>query len=1266
VRNLKRFVADYEWDKMKKSESVERAPTEMLRPEPQDYSEKVAVVGGGPAGLTCANDLVQKGYSVTVFDANEQLGGMMRTGIPAYRLPRDFLDHEIDLIVKDRIQVESGKTMGKDFEIKDLEAQGFKSVFIATGAQLAKKIPLEGSDKAGVLYGIPFLKETNSGGKPEIGKKVVVIGGGNVAMDVARSALRLRDDVHVALYCLESDEEMPAHEWEINEAREEGVDINPSWGPAKVMGNGKVEGFELKKCTSVFDENKKFNPKFDESVRKTIEADTVILAIGQGCDLSFLGDEIETKLGIVADPITLETSKKGVFAGGDTVTGPASLVQAVAQGHRAAESIHRYLRNIDLRENRKPLDPVEERAGIPEYANRTCVPRTEMPTTSLINRKTSFTEIDSGFSEAEAVAEAKRCLNCGGCSFCLECVRVCKAHAVDHDMIAQERDLKVGAVILANGYDVFDAKRKDEYGFGRYDNVVTSLQFERILSASGPYEGHLKRPGDGKTPKKIAWIQCVGSRDVTVGNDYCSSVCCMYATKQAIIAKEHERDVEPTIFYIDMRSFGKGFESFYNRAKNDYGTRFIRSQVSSLKENPENKNLVIRYVQSDNGKGLVEEEFDIVVLSVGLAAHHAIKDAARIANVECNRFGFMQGQPFKNLLSSREGIFLTGAANGPKDIPETVMQSSAAAALCGELLQSVRGTEIQVREYPAEKDVAGEEPRIGVFVCHCGINIASVVNVSEVAEYIKSIPGVVHTEHTIYTCSQDTQKRIKETIQEKNLNRVIVASCTPRTHEPLFQETIREAGLNKFLFEMADIREQCSWVHQKEPELATEKAKNLVRGSVGKSKMLEPIQFQKVGITKSALVIGGGMSGMTSALSLARQGFQVHLVERDKQLGGNLFHIKHSLEGYDWQKYLQDTVDEVNLQENIKVYLNSNVDKVSGFVGNFTTELAGETNDEIKHGIIIIATGAEESRPTDFLYGKNDKVVTQRELESKLETGYSPDKVVMIQCVGSRNEERPYCSRVCCGEAVKNALAIKEKNPAADISILYREIRTYEYKEEYYRKARDLGIKFIHFPDDKYPDVSETNGKLAVKVFDTVLDRELSLNPDLLVLSAATVPDKENNHRLSQMLKASLNEDDFFMEAHIKLRPVDLANEGIFVCGLAHSPKYTEENISQALAAAGRAACILSKDSLEVGGLVSVVDPDKCATCLTCVRECVYDAPFVNEDGKAEIEAVKCQGCGNCASACPAKAIQLRTFTDVQEKALFHSILKEPEVVCEK
>jgi heterodisulfide reductase subunit A len=507
---------------------------------------------------------------------------------------------------------------------------------------------------------------------------------------------------------------------------------------------------------------------------------------------------------------------------------------------------------------------------------------------------------------------------------------------------------------------------------------------------------------------------------------------------------------------------------------------------------------------------------------------------------------------------------------------------------------------------------------------------------------------------------------MKGIIEEHNLNRVIVASCTPRTHEPLFQETMREAGLNKFLFEMADIREQCSWVHQKEPENATEKAKALVRGSVGKSKLLEPIQFNRVGITKSALVIGGGMAGMTSGLSLAKQGFQVYLVEKEKQLGGNLVHVKSSLEGHDWQQHLRDTISQVEKQKNIQVFLNTGVDRVSGFVGNFTTELKGESDTEIKHGVIIVATGADEYRPDDFLYGKNENVVTQRELEARMEGDVPADTVVMIQCVGSRNEERPYCSRVCCGEAVKNALALKKKNPDAQIYILYREMRTYEFKELYYREARDLGIKFIHFPDEQYPEVTQSNGDLSLKVYDTVLDRELSLKPDLLVLSAATVPDKENNNRLGQMLKASLNEDDFFMEAHVKLRPVDFANEGIFVCGLAHSPKYTEENISQALAVAGRAACILSRDSLEVGGVVSVIDQDKCAACLTCVRECVYDAPFINADGKAEIEAVKCQGCGNCAAACPAKAIQLRTFTDIQEKALFHSILKEPEVVCEK
>ena len=1268
VRNLKRFVADYEWDLLRNGQSIERKPSVIAPPDEVSYSEKVAVVGGGPAGLTCANDLTKRRYAVTVFDAHEQLGGMLRTGIPAYRMPRDVLDHEVDLILGQGIEVHTGKALGKDFTLEQLKQQGFRSVFVATGTQLAKKIPIEGSDAEGVRYGIPFLHEVNTGGNPKLGQRIVVIGGGNVAMDVARSALRLAQDAAVSVYCLEAREEMPAHDWEVREAEEEGVEINPSWGPARILAHDdKVGGLELIRCTSVFDEEKRFNPVFDTNVKSTIEADTVILAIGQVGDVSFVEEYLETNRGLIqVDALTLETSVPGVFAGGDNVLGPASLVQAVEQGHRAAESIHRYLRGEDMKTDREPVARPEDLAEIPQWADCSPLPRTEMPTADLAARKSSFVEIDSGYSEEMAVAEARRCLNCGACSLCRECVRVCKAQAINHDMTDELRELAVGGIVLTSGYELFDARRKSEYGFGRYPNVVTSMQFERILSASGPYEGHVQRPSDSQAPKKVAWIQCVGSRDVTVGNDYCSSVCCMYATKQAIIAKEHEGDIDPTIFFIDMRAFGKGFEEFYNRAKDDYGLHYVRSQVSALKENPENQNIIVRYVQESNGhKRVAEEEFDLVVLSVGLVANRSMKELAAIAGITCNRFGFAQGEPFLPLLSKKEGVFLCGALSGPKDIPDTVMESSAAAALCGELLHSVRGTEVQVKEYPVEKDVAGQEPRIGVFVCHCGSNIASVVDVAAVSDYVGAIPGVVYAEHTIYTCSQDTQERIKDVIKEKDLNRVIVASCTPRTHEPLFQETMREAGLNKYLFEMADIREQCSWVHQQEHDRATGKAMALVRGSVGKSKLLGPLEIKHVSITKAALVLGGGIAGMSASLSLAKQGFQVHLVEKSERLGGNLHHISKSLEGYDWQAHLQQTIQQVESNDGITVYLDSEIDEVDGFVGNFTTRLQGASQAEFEHGVILIATGAEEFQPDKFLFTESDRVVTQRELEARLENGFSADTVVMIQCVGSRDDEHPYCSRLCCGTAVKNALTIKEKNAEAKVYVLYRDIRTYQFKEQYYREAREKGVMFIHFPDDQYPEVSQNGDGLSVSVHDTVLDESLELKADLVVLSAAIVPDKENNNRLAELMKVSLTEDSFFMEAHVKLRPVDFATEGIFVCGLAHSPKYTEENITQALAAAGRAACILSKDSLEVGGVVSQVDQDKCAACLTCVRECVYNAPFVNADGKAQIEEAKCQGCGNCAAACPAKAIQLRTFTDTQERALFHCILHEDEVTSD-
>ncbi|MFO7789436.1 MAG: FAD-dependent oxidoreductase, partial [Bacteroidales bacterium] len=1253
VCNLKRFVADYDKKRLEAGELHDENNTEKKdNVEPRD--EKVAVIGGGPAGLTCAHDLVKQGFKVTLFEASDKLGGMMRTGIPDYRLPKDYLDYEIDRMVNDGIEVKTGQVLGKDFSVDQLKQQGYKSVFLSIGAQKAKQIPLENADGEGVIYGIPFLKTLNKGKKPSIGKKVAVIGGGNVALDVARSALRMGADVTIVYR--RTKDEMPAHSWEIAEAIEEGVQIKNSWSPKQVVyEKGKIKGLEVEKCETVYDSDGNRSLEIDHKNKNVIDADTVIPATGQECDLSGLDACVDIENGwVCTNPLTLETSDSSVFAGGDMVMGPASLVESVAQGHRAAESISRYLNNEDLKYDREPVDNNKEGADIPEGADKSNIPRSKPESLKPNERNKGFNEIVDVLSEEAAVKEAERCLQCASCAECMECVSACKADAICHEQKDEQIEVNVGSVIATGGFIPFDAKRKPEYGYGIYPNVITSVQFERILSASGPYEGHIQRPYDAKPPKKIAWIQCVGSRDVTTGNDYCSSVCCMYALKEAMIAKEHDPEIQPYIFYIDIRAFGKGFESFYKQARYNAGVKFVRSQISSVKENPVSRNLQLSFVEEGKYK---EEEFDLIVLSVGLMANPANNNFAEIIDIEQNKFGFFKEESLKPLLSSRKGIFLCGAGNGPSDIPETVMQGSAAASLSSEVLKDVRHTESMVKQYPEEKIVENTELRTGVFVCHCGINIASVVDVEEVAEYAESLPGVVHAEHTLYTCSQDTQKRMKELIHEKSLNRIVVASCTPRTHEGLFQETLREAGLNKYLFEMADIREQCSWVHQKEPKAATEKAKALVRGSVGKSKYLEPLQLKSISVNKTALVIGGGISGMTASLSLARQGFKVHLVEKDDTLGGNLAYLKMELDGENWQLFLKKKIQEVNDHEWINIHMNTNIKSVNGSIGNFTTTLNDGDEIEINHGVIIIATGADEYKPKDFLYGKNENVITQRNLEFEIDKREKFGTVVMIQCVGSRDDEHNYCSRVCCSEAIKNAINIREKDPDSDVYILYRDIRTYTIREVYYRKARRLGVKFIHFPDEEYPEVREKQDKLNISVKDTVINEHITINSDMIVLSAGIVADENVNKKLAELMKLPLDEHGNFMEAHVKLRPVDFANEGIFVCGLAHSPKNTEENIIQAVAAAGRAATILSKDTLEVGGVVSVIDEDKCASCLTCIRECVFDSPFINSNGKAEIDPAKCQGCGNCAAACPASAIQLLTFTDKQENALFESIL---------
>jgi heterodisulfide reductase subunit A len=835
---------------------------------------------------------------------------------------------------------------------------------------------------------------------------------------------------------------------------------------------------------------------------------------------------------------------------------------------------------------------------------------------------------------------------------CNICLGVCKNEAIDFHQEEEKIEIEVGAIILSPGFEIFDPKLRNDYGYGKMENVVTSLDFERLLCSTGPYEGEIRRPSDRKHPHKIAWIQCVGSRQILEGgNSYCSAVCCTYTQKQVILAKDHDADIEATIFHNDIRSFGKDFERFYQRAENLSGVRFIRSYVTVGKEIPESKNITIRYATAEDG--VKEEEFDLVVLSVGLNPPGDVQALADTFGVELDAHGFCKNNPASPIETSRAGIFVSGAFQGPMDIPESVMTASGADALCSQLLAYRRGKLDKERVYPLERDVSGEEPRVGVFVCHCGANIGRVVDVPSVAEYAATLDNVVHAQESLFACSTDNAQQIADTIREKGLNRVVVAACTPRTHEPLFRDTCREGGINPYFFEMANIREHCSWVHSKEKEDATAKAKDIVRMAVAKSILLEPLEEFELPVDNRGLVIGGGLAGMTSALSLAEQGFEIYLVEKGTALGGMARRIHYTLEGLDVQAYLDDIVRKVYRHPSIHVYTDATITAASGYVGNFTTKVMSEgMNKEIHHGIVIIATGAEEYRPTEYLYGEDDRVLTNLELEERIaeadEKVINAESLVMIQCVGCRNEDRNYCSRVCCSQAIKNALKLKEIKPEMDIYILYRDMRTYGFKEDYYREAADKDIKFIRYEPDAKPQVEagEEEGQpvLKITITDPILGQRLELNADLLALAAAVIPSATGNE-ISRLFKASLNPDGFFQEAHVKLRPVDFAAEGVFLCGTAHYPKHITEAINQAYGAAGRAATVLSKDKIAARAEIAHVIEELCVGCQGCIDICPYRAIFYDEEKKkAEINSVLCKGCGGCAATCPSGSIRLDGF----------------------
>ena len=855
------------------------------------------------------------------------------------------------------------------------------------------------------------------------------------------------------------------------------------------------------------------------------------------------------------------------------------------------------------------------------------------------------------------------------CDDCQKCVEVCPGAAIDLDEPPRLMNIEVGAVILALGFQPYDPTALEELGYGRYPNVLHALQYERLASRSGPTEGVIVRPSDQRPPRSIAWLQCIGSRDQT--NTFCSSICCMYATKQAMLAKQRLGDeVESSIFIMDERAFNKEYSNYFAKARERFAIKYNRCRVSAICEDPATHDLILQFA-GPNGERR-EERFEAVVLATGLQPPDSAQQLASLLGIELNEYGFCQTDKFTPLQTSCPGVFVCGAFSSPKEIAETIIDASGAAAEVMRLLNDRLNTNPYTREWPflttndlpPERDVTGEPARAGVFVCTCGDTLSKSLDLVALAREAARWPGVVSTETIDFACFTPGVDHIRAQIEAHHLNRVVVAGCSNRTHDALFQRTVRQAGLNPYLLEIANLRDQCSRVHQHQAALANRKAQELTRVAVGRVLAAQPIHKEQHRCVPSALVVGGGVAGMTAALAIADSGYDVHLVERSEMLGGNLLNLYYVAEGYNPQRLLRDLVNRVRAHKRITNYTRTEVVRHTGHVGNFRdtlrTDRTNRASEEhvIECGAVVVATGAHETREHPLLALPG--VITQRELEEKIihqpEEIMALHDVVMIQCM--RPPGTPYyCSRVCCTNTIKNALRIKLFNPRCRVSVLYKNIVTYGFREAFYTQARERGIVFTRYDDDAPPEMTIENGRLHVRLRDLALDRVLDLPADLVPISMSVAP-AEGTSELARMLHVPISSEGFFEEAQMKLRPMDFMREGIFLAGMAHYPKFIEESISHALAAAARALTLLSQGSLYLGGIVAQVDPNKCVGCLTCTRTCPFAIPQVIQQegrtgvgglgGAAYIDPAQCQGCGTCTGECPASAIQLVHYSDEQ------------------
>jgi len=846
------------------------------------------------------------------------------------------------------------------------------------------------------------------------------------------------------------------------------------------------------------------------------------------------------------------------------------------------------------------------------------------------------------------VIDPETCIRCG------ECVKVCTPGAIDLDMKPQEEEIGVGAILLGFGFDPFWAQKKGEYGFGRYENVLTSIQFERLLSTSSPTQGLPIRVSDGRRMERIAFIQCVGSRDPSCGQSHCSTICCMYATKQAMIAKERAPNLGVTFFYMDIRPMGKDYERYYERAKNEYGIEYIRSAVSTIKEIQQTKNLRITYLKEDGT--FDEREFDSVILSVGFTPPLKVRDFAKTVGLQLNEQGFCETHEFQPAETSLKGVFVAGAFRGPRDIPETVVEGSSAAAAVASFLASTPSSTSKSL-YPAEGALSNEVPQIGVFICNCGGELKGSLAIDKLVEETRQLREVSHVEEMSFACFPEDLNQIKVRIGEHGINRLVIAGCSHREIRKTMEEMAKGMGFNPYLIEYANIREQCAFVHQAHPTLATEKALGLIRMAVERARKIQPIRKGWHKVEKRGLVVGGGVAGMTAALRLAEQGYEVHLIEKEKELGGNLRESYYILKGSSPKALLEDLIQKVKDSPLVHPYLQTEITGFQKKNNHYQTRFrhpGGETS--IDHGVLILATGGKEVTPKEYLYGKDPRVITQRQLEKMI---YLKDEgikdlqsVVMIQCVGSRDEDHPYCSRICCGHAVKNALQLKKQNPSVKIYILYRDVRTYGFYEMYYHEARNEGVIFIRYDLERKPEVALEDGKLHISIFDPAMGNQVTLPADRLILSTGVEP--YDNQSLAKMFDVDLNPDGFFMEANPKSAPLDAVDRGKFFCGLCHSPNFIEDSISQGNAVAARAVALLSKEATEEKTYLAYVIKRLCCGCGLCVSTCPYGARVINEEeGKAEVLDGLCQGCGNCVVSCRNAASQQRNF----EKGLNLAVL---------